>query len=146
TTGGADAVEGPDADADGAAVAAGGAGSAFAAGPESEAGSGSGASSTVSRRFVTNWLSNFVLTSAMAPRPNCASGPEMVRSVVTVTCVDSPWPTSCAVTMALARPRPVFSLPFTSRTALCAASSFSTNRAVPPYCATTGPTFTFTVP
>ena len=63
--------------------------------------------------------SSFVLTSAMTPRPNCATLPVMLRSVVTVhlvmdgDCTEA----SCAVMLASALPLPPVSRPLARSTA-----------------------------
>ena len=94
----------------------------------------------------TNWFSSFVLTSAMMPRPNCATLPVTVRSVCTVTFVPDASGTSDAVISAEALPCPFVSRPSAFSTALWLVSSFSTNVALPLYCAVIGPTFTLTMP
>jgi hypothetical protein len=78
-----------------------------------------------------NWPSSLLPTSVMTPRPNWAGRPVMFRSVRTSTRVVSPSALSWAVMSAAAVPLPRWSLPRPSMTALCAASSFSTNEALP---------------
>src|SRR5262245_27475636 len=48
---------------------------------------GSCAPRTVVSRHSTNWVRSFADTSASTPRPNCATFPVTVRSVVTLTLV-----------------------------------------------------------
>src|SRR5262245_22647833 len=103
------------------------------------------ARSFVSRQSA-NWPSSLVETSASTPRPNWATRPVMVRSVTTAILVPSPSGSSCAVMVALALPWPLVSRPSARSTARCAASSFSTKRAAPLYCAVMGPTLTLTMP
>ena len=55
-------------------------------------------------RASTNWPINLVLTSASTPRPNCATLPEMVRSVMTLTAEPSPCGAMVAVMVAAAFP------------------------------------------
>ena len=78
-----------------------------------------------------NWPSSLLPTSVITPRPNCAGRPVMFRSVTTSTRVVSPSAASVAVMIAAAVPLPRWSLPRASMTARCAASSFSTNDALP---------------
>ncbi|RAO61582.1 hypothetical protein PSN01_01541 [Micromonospora saelicesensis] len=80
------------------------------------------------------------------PLPNWASLPEIFRSVSTLTNVRSPSGRRWAVTSADAVPAERASRPFASITPRYAASSFSTNRAVPANSETTGPTLTRTRP
>src|SRR5438067_841535 len=82
----------------------------------------------------------------MTPRPNWATRPVTVRSVVTVTLVPSPSATRRAVIVALALPWPRVSRPSARSTALPPASSRSTKVALPLYWAVMGPTFTLTMP
>jgi hypothetical protein len=67
----------------------------------------------------------------MTPRPNWAGRPVMFRSVSTFTRVAAPSAASVAVMTAAAVPLPRWSLPLASMTARWAASSFSTNAALP---------------
>ena len=97
-------------------------------------------------RLSANWPSNLLDTSAMTPRPNCATLPVMLRSVSMLTVVLVPSGTRVAVTVADALPCPRVSRPLAEMTARCADSSTSVKRAVPLYCAVIGPTFTFTTP
>src|SRR5215475_10972164 len=46
--------------------------------------------SSIALRLSANWPSSLELTSPIAPLPNCASGPEIVRSVLTLTFVQPP--------------------------------------------------------
>src|SRR5687767_1331532 len=109
-------------------------------------GAGSSPRSTSSSSRSTNCPSSLALTSASTPRPNCATLPVTARSVTTATRVPSPSGCSDAVMVALALPWPRVSRPSARSTARWAASSRSTNVAVPLYCAVIGPTLTFTTP
>ena len=81
-------------------------------------------------RFSENCASSLSLTSASAPRPNCATLPEMVRSVCTVQVVDvGETEVSSAVITAEALPFPVVSRPSPFSDALCATSSRETKLA-----------------
>ena len=83
----------------------------------------SSCASTVDSRLTTNCFSNLSLTSASAPRPNCAILPVIVRSVFTVQRVVLVSTTSnCAVIIADALPLPVESRPSPFKTARCAES------------------------
>ena len=83
----------------------------------------SSCASTVDSRLTTNCFSNLSLTSAKAPRPNCAILPVIVRSVFTVQRVVLASTTSnCAVIIADAFPLPVESRPSPFKTARCAES------------------------
>ena len=74
--------------------------------------------------WSTNWLRSFSLTSANAPRPNCATLPVMVRSVVTVTfVVSASTGSSWAVISADALPLPPVSRPSALSTARCFSAS-----------------------
>ena len=104
---------------DGGALAAGAAVAAGAAGLLAGRWWSAAGSARWSRGWSTNWPSSFVLTSARAPRPNWATLPVMVRSVVTVTFVSvSPCGSSWAVMSAEALPLPAVSRPSALRTAL----------------------------
>ncbi|CAB4597073.1 unannotated protein [freshwater metagenome] len=98
-------------------------------------------------RLSANWAMSFLLTSAMIPRPNCATLPVTRRSVSTthfVWSASTAW--SCAVIIASALPLPVVSRPSPWSTALWFASSRSTKTASPLNAVAIAPSFTFTTP
>jgi hypothetical protein len=93
---------------------------------------GAGAAEMSWFKFSENCASNLSLTSASAPRPNCATFPEIERSVCTVHLVEvGVTEVSSAVMIADALPLPVVSRPSPFKDALCATSSRDTKLACP---------------
>ena len=83
-------------------------------------------------RLSANWPSSLLDTSAITPRPNCATLPVMLRSVSMFTVVPSPSGASVAVTVADALPWPRVSRPSAWSTTLRFASSASLDLAPRP--------------
>ncbi len=114
-----------------AATSSGAASPAVTSAPDGVAGVAGASTRRLCRQVAKSRSSRLEMSSIIPPRPNEASRPVIVKSVVAATCVPPSCSLSTLTIVALAPPWPRLSVPLAFSVAVCVASSASAIRIVP---------------